>query len=149
MTWLNEIVQDLQLENVQVLRARGEQVEELPGGSAPDVVTVAGGGWIASGPPGVDRMPRPVWPAGLQMAAREMAGDAAASVSALATRDDLRAILDLSPREVAVFAPLVLLTLWMGIYPSSFTQFFDATVAAMVENHQAALSATRLAGAAP
>lgn len=65
------------------------------------------------------------------------------------TRDDLRAILDLSPREVAVFAPLVLLTLWMGIYPSSFTQFFDATVAAMVENHQAALSATRLAGAAP
>ena len=65
------------------------------------------------------------------------------------TRDDLRGILDLSPREVAVFAPLVLLTLWMGIYPSSFTQFFDATVAAMVENHQAALSATRLAGAAP
>lgn len=39
VTWLNEIVQDLQLENVQVLRARGEQVEELPGGSAPDVVT--------------------------------------------------------------------------------------------------------------
>ena len=39
VTWLNEIVQDLRLENVQVLRARGEQVEELPGGSAPDVVT--------------------------------------------------------------------------------------------------------------
>lgn len=39
VTWLNEIVQDLQLENVQVLRARGEQVEELPGGSTPDVVT--------------------------------------------------------------------------------------------------------------
>lgn len=64
------------------------------------------------------------------------------------TRDDLRGILDLSPREVAVFAPLVILTLWMGIYPSSFTQFFDATVAAMVEQHQAALSATKLAGAA-
>ena len=26
----------------------------------------------------------------------------------------------------AVFAPLVVLTLWMGIYPSSFTGFFDA-----------------------
>lgn len=39
VTWLNEIVQDLQLENVQILRARGEQVEELPGGSTPDVVT--------------------------------------------------------------------------------------------------------------
>ena len=27
----------------------------------------------------------------------------------------------------AVFAPLIVLTLWMGIYPSSFTSFFDAT----------------------
>ena len=30
------------------------------------------------------------------------------------TKDDLRGILDLSPREIAVFAPLVVLTLWMG-----------------------------------
>ena len=37
------------------------------------------------------------------------------------TKEDLRAILDLSPREIAVFVPLILLTLWMGIYPSSFT----------------------------
>ena len=65
------------------------------------------------------------------------------------TRDDLRNILDLSPREVAVFAPLVVLTLWMGIYPSSFTQFFDASVRAMVEQHSAALAAVKLAGIAP
>jgi NADH-quinone oxidoreductase subunit M len=58
------------------------------------------------------------------------------------TRDDLRAILDLSPRELAVFAPLVVLTLWMGIYPSSFSVFWDATVSTMVEHHQAALAAT-------
>ncbi|MDT7950033.1 MAG: NADH-quinone oxidoreductase subunit M, partial [Acetobacteraceae bacterium] len=57
------------------------------------------------------------------------------------TRDDLRQMLDLSPREIAIFAPLVLLTLWMGIYPSSFTGFFDATVHAMVEQHAAALHA--------
>ena len=57
------------------------------------------------------------------------------------TRDDLRAILDLSPREIAVFAPLVGLTLWMGIYPSSFSVFWDATVSGMVEHHQAALAA--------
>ena len=63
------------------------------------------------------------------------------------TRDDLKAILDLSPREIAVFAPLVLLTFWMGIYPSSFTGFFDAAVGSMVEHHQAAISGTtRLAG---
>jgi NADH-quinone oxidoreductase subunit M len=57
------------------------------------------------------------------------------------TRDDLRTILDLSPREIAVFAPLVLLTFWMGIYPSSFTRFWDASVGAMVTQHQAALAA--------
>ncbi len=63
------------------------------------------------------------------------------------TRDDLKGILDLSPREIAVFAPLVFLTLWMGIYPSSFSVFWDATVAAMVEKHIAALdSTTKLAG---
>ncbi len=65
------------------------------------------------------------------------------------TRDDLRGILDLSPREVAIFAPLILLTLWMGIYPSSFTQFFGATVHAMVDSHTAALAAPKLAGLAP
>ena len=63
------------------------------------------------------------------------------------TKDDLRNILDLSPREWAVFAPLIVLTLWMGIYPSSFTGFFDATVTSLVEHHQAALAATtKLAG---
>jgi NADH-quinone oxidoreductase subunit M len=65
------------------------------------------------------------------------------------TRDNLRGILDLSPREVAIFTPLVGLTLWMGIYPSSFTQFFDATVHAMVEQHVAAIAAPKLAGIAP
>jgi NADH-quinone oxidoreductase subunit M len=58
------------------------------------------------------------------------------------TRDDLRHILDLSPREWAVFAPLIVLTLWMGIYPSSFTGFFDESVAAMVQHHHAAIATT-------
>jgi NADH-quinone oxidoreductase subunit M len=64
------------------------------------------------------------------------------------TRDDLKRILDLSPREIAVFAPLALLTLWMGIYPSSFTRFFDASVTALVERHTAAIgTAVNLAAA--
>lgn len=62
------------------------------------------------------------------------------------TRGDLRALLDLSPREYAVFVPLVLLTLWMGVYPQSFLSFFDASVAALLERHVAALGAARLAG---
>jgi NADH-quinone oxidoreductase subunit M len=66
------------------------------------------------------------------------------------TKDDLRHILDLSPREWAVFAPLIVLTLWMGVYPSSFTSYFDATVGAMVQHHTAALAATtKLAGNMP
>ena len=66
------------------------------------------------------------------------------------TRDDLKSILDLSPREVAIFTPLVILTVWMGVYPSSFTTFFDASVGAMVDHHVAALAATtKLAGIVP
>jgi D-serine deaminase-like pyridoxal phosphate-dependent protein len=42
---------------------------------APDVATVLGGGWIASGPPLESRQPRAVWPAGLRMAPREGAGE--------------------------------------------------------------------------
>src|ERR1700733_15039091 len=56
------------------------------------------------------------------------------------TKEDLRSILDLSPREIAIFTPLILLTLWMGIYPSSFTSFWDASVASMVQQHTAALA---------
>jgi len=60
---------------------------------------------------------------------------------------DLKGILDLSPREIAIFAPLVVLTIWMGVYPSSFTGFFEASVGHMVEHHQAALAAAvKLAG---
>jgi len=65
------------------------------------------------------------------------------------TKDDLKSILDLSPREIAIFAPLVLLTLWMGVYPSSFTSFFDATTGAFVQGHEQAMlaaHATHLAG---
>ncbi|MEZ0049989.1 D-serine deaminase-like pyridoxal phosphate-dependent protein [Mycobacterium sp. MAA66] len=41
----------------------------------PDVVTCHGGGWIASGPPGIDRLPKVAWPAGLEYQPREGAGE--------------------------------------------------------------------------
>jgi NADH-quinone oxidoreductase subunit M len=63
------------------------------------------------------------------------------------TKPDLMGILDLSPREWALFVPLILLTMWMGIYPASFTSFFDASVGAMVQHHQEAMaSAVKIAG---
>ncbi|MGV9857704.1 alanine racemase [Gordonia sp. NPDC003425] len=39
------------------------------------MVTCAGGGWIASGPPHRDRLPRPVWPKGLRYIGTEGAGE--------------------------------------------------------------------------
>ncbi len=62
------------------------------------------------------------------------------------TKRELKAISDLSPREIAVFSPLAVLTLWMGIYPSSFLGFFSESVAQLIIRHQAALAAPRLAG---
>ncbi|XAS68802.1 alanine racemase [Micrococcaceae bacterium Sec5.7] len=42
---------------------------------APDTVVVLGGGWIASGPPGRDRLPTPVHPPGLRYLSAEAAGE--------------------------------------------------------------------------
>jgi NADH-quinone oxidoreductase subunit M len=65
-------------------------------------------------------------------------------------KEELKGLLDLSPREVAVFAPLVLLVLWMGIYPSSFTRVYDASILRLIENYQLAVQSEpglNLAGA--
>ena len=40
-----------------------------------DMATLLGGGWVASGPPAADRLPLPVWPEGLHLVPREMAGE--------------------------------------------------------------------------
>jgi NADH-quinone oxidoreductase subunit M len=56
-------------------------------------------------------------------------------------REDLRDILDLNLREVAVFVPLIVVVLWMGLYPNPFLRVMDASVAKLVEHHQAALAA--------
>ncbi len=57
------------------------------------------------------------------------------------TRADLRNILDLSPREKLVFAPLLVLVLWMGIYPTSFLRPIQASVDHIVAQAHAATDA--------
>ena len=52
-----------------------------------DIATVLGGGWIASGPPGDDRLPRPAWPEGLKYLPREAAGEVQTPVQGDAARD--------------------------------------------------------------
>ena len=54
---------------------------------------------------------------------------------------DLQNIRDLNMREVFVFAPLVIVTLWMGIYPGPFLEAMDASVANLVEQHKTAMAA--------
>ena len=50
-------------------------------------------------------------------------------------RPDLMGIVDLSRREVAVFAPLVVLVLWMGIYPMSFLEIVGPSVENLIEQY--------------
>jgi NADH-quinone oxidoreductase subunit M len=57
------------------------------------------------------------------------------------TKEHLLKIKDLSPRERAVFAPLVVLTLWMGIYPSSFLDVMHVSVAHLLDQMEPAMAA--------
>ncbi len=53
----------------------------------PDVATLLGGGWIASGPTAPDRQPRLVWPEGLKTLPREASGEVQTPVTGAAARD--------------------------------------------------------------
>jgi len=59
------------------------------------------------------------------------------------TKDDVKGMLDMSPREIAIFVPLIILTLWMGIYPSTFLDPIEVSVTNLVENYDAALAAAQ------
>jgi len=54
--------------------------------------------------------------------------------------DDVRAMVDLSRRELLIFAPLILVVLWMGLYPESFLSVTAASVDHLINNYHAALS---------
>lgn len=54
---------------------------------ASDIATLLGGGWIASGPPGPDRVPKVEWPERLRMLARESAGEVQTPLRGAAARD--------------------------------------------------------------
>jgi NADH-quinone oxidoreductase subunit M len=56
-------------------------------------------------------------------------------------KEALKGITDMSLREKAVMAPLVAMTLVLGIYPSVVTDRIGPSVAALVETYQAAIPA--------
>jgi NADH-quinone oxidoreductase subunit M len=65
-------------------------------------------------------------------------------------KNSLKAMLDLSPREQLIFAPLVLLTIFFGFFPDPILSVTTASVDQLIGNYQAALSAAgKLSVASP
>jgi NADH-quinone oxidoreductase subunit M len=60
-------------------------------------------------------------------------------------KPSLAGILDLDGREIAAFAPLVILTILFGVYPKPVIDVSQASVAALVENYHQALGAAKTA----
>ena len=60
-------------------------------------------------------------------------------------KDEVKKMLDMSPREIAVFAPLIVLTLWMGIYPVSFLDVMHVSVDNLLGQVQIALEISKSA----
>lgn len=58
-------------------------------------------------------------------------------------REDLKKITDINGRESLIFLPLIVLVLWMGIYPQPFMDIIHGSVANLIDNFQA------VTGAAP
>jgi NADH-quinone oxidoreductase subunit M len=56
------------------------------------------------------------------------------------TREDVRKMVDLHWREILVFAPMIAVVLWMGIYPNSFLKPMQASLARVMERVPAAAS---------
>ncbi|MEL6799323.1 MAG: NADH-quinone oxidoreductase subunit M [Pseudomonadota bacterium] len=63
-------------------------------------------------------------------------------------KESLKSITDMTTRERAIFAPLVVMTLLLGVYPSLVTDVIGPSVSALVDQYETALLAadTRLAG---
>lgn len=57
------------------------------------------------------------------------------------TKDDLKDMLDLDKREILIFTPLVIFTLWMGIYPTTFLDFIHVSVENLTSQHEASMVA--------
>jgi NADH-quinone oxidoreductase subunit M len=60
-------------------------------------------------------------------------------------KPSLKGILDLSPREMAVLAPLIVLTIYYGVHPGPILDTFAPPTEALLKSAQAALGAAKTA----
>jgi NADH-quinone oxidoreductase subunit M len=63
------------------------------------------------------------------------------------TRDNLKTILDMNRREVLIFAPLIVATLWFGVYPMPLLDATAVTVENLIGHYQASLASYGLGDA--
>jgi NADH-quinone oxidoreductase subunit M len=56
------------------------------------------------------------------------------------TKQHLMAITDLDAREKVIFAPMIVLVLWMGLYPTSFLGVMSASVENLITNYETAMA---------
>ncbi|MGR3482657.1 NADH-quinone oxidoreductase subunit M [Salipiger marinus] len=62
-------------------------------------------------------------------------------------KESLKTIQDMTPRERWIFAPLIVMTLWLGLYPAAALDIIGPSVEALVSNHETAVAAADLGGA--
>ncbi|MBI78134.1 MAG: NADH-quinone oxidoreductase subunit M [Rhodospirillaceae bacterium] len=56
-------------------------------------------------------------------------------------KEDLRDILDLNRREILIFAPLLIITIFMGVFPGPFLEIIEVSVSHLIQEHQASMAA--------
>lgn len=64
------------------------------------------------------------------------------------TKPALKTIADMGPREIAILAPLVVLTILLGFYPAPILDVTAASVKSLVANYEAAVNSAAALGAA-
>jgi NADH-quinone oxidoreductase subunit M len=64
-------------------------------------------------------------------------------------KDDLKQILDMNSREIAFFAPLLILAIAMGIYPGPFLDVMHVTVDNLIQQYQTAIQVAADGAALP
>lgn len=53
--------------------------------------------------------------------------------------DDCKAMTDLSRRETVIFAPLIAMVFWMGVYPMPFLNIMEKSVENLINNYETAI----------
>jgi NADH-quinone oxidoreductase subunit M len=56
-------------------------------------------------------------------------------------KESLKSITDMAPREKMIFAPLVAITLILGVYPALILDIIGPSVAALVETYHSNVAA--------